>query len=487
MKITLINVQTIELNNLVPPLGLMYIAAVARDAGHKVQLLDVDPNEIDVVEKASTFMPDLIGLSFLTTEFEKACLLSHKLKKTFTNTILCCGGVHTTVDTENVLRQFNVDFCVVGEGEKAFIEVCKRIEANQPYEDVKSIWLLKNSQLIKNPRRELIENLDSIPFPARDLVNFANIYLTLPGVIRGKYIRSTSIVAGRGCNFNCSCCSVNKMFGRQYRLRNYDNVLKEIIYLKKRYGVKGVFFMDSTFTANKKWIMSFCQEIIRRGVKFVWTCNTRANVVDKEILDIMRKAGCIQIDYGVESGSPKVLEILNKKITVQKSISAVKMTQNAGIRVGANFMLGNPGEDINDLQMTFNLAKELKADYTIFFFSIPYPGTKLEEVARKRNLIPNDASYGNRWNLRTAELPLMCENVSEEDFKLYRAKFQNYFFMRNYFRLNNIIIGLQILWIMLKYPSTIRRGIAKVLKYKRLDFLPEEIMIGYRRKLYKYY
>ncbi|MFC1577177.1 hypothetical protein ACFL3N_02435 [Candidatus Omnitrophota bacterium] len=163
------------------------------------------------------------------------------------------------------------------------------------------------------------------------------------------------------------------------------------------------------------------------------------------------------------------------------------MTQNAGIRVGATFMLGNPGEDTNDLQMTFDLAKELKADYTIFYFATPYPGTKLEEIARKRNLIPSDASYGNRWNLRTAGLPLMCENIYEGDFKLYRAKFQNYFFVRNYFRFNNIIVALQILWIMLRYPSTIRRAIAKVLKYKRLAFLFEEVMIGYRKKLYRYY
>ncbi|MFC1577178.1 cobalamin B12-binding domain-containing protein [Candidatus Omnitrophota bacterium] len=113
MKITLIYVQTIELNNLLPPLGLMYVAAVARDAGHKVQLLDVDPDEIDVVEKVSAFTPDLIGLSFLTTEFEKARFLSHKLKKAFPNAKLCCGGAHTTVDTESVLRQFNVDFCEV--------------------------------------------------------------------------------------------------------------------------------------------------------------------------------------------------------------------------------------------------------------------------------------------------------------------------------------------------------------------------------------
>lgn len=487
MRISLICVQTIEGNNVLPPLGIMYIAAVAREAGYDVQMMDVDPDEINVLDKVRKFAPDLIGLSFLTTEFEKACILSHKLKAALPGVILCCGGVHTTVDTETVLRKFNVDFCVVGEGEETFLEACKRIDKGQSYEDVKGIWLLKDNRLIKNPHRELIEDLDSIPFPARDLVDFPNIYLTFPGVIRGKYIRSTNIMAGRGCYFNCSFCSIQKIFGNKYRLRNPPNVLQEVMHLQKNYGLKGIKFQDSSFASNRKWVISFCKEIIQRGIKFVWSCDTRVDIVDMEILRIMKKAGCIQVEYGIESGSPEILKILNKKIFPQNAISAVRMAQDVGIRVGASFMIGNPNEKLSDFEMTFDLAKKLKADYTICFFTMPYPGTRLWEIAKERNLIPDNINYGSHWNLRAAEFPLLAENISKDELQLYRAKFQNYFFRRNYFRRNNIIVGLQLLGIMLRNFSATWKGIKRVVKYKRWDSFIEEILVAYRKSLYRYY
>lgn len=487
MRISLIFVQDIEGNNVVPPLGLMYIAAVAREAGYDVQFMDADPDEMDIPDRVRRFAPDLIGLSFLTTEFEKACILSHKLKTALPGVILCCGGVHTTLDTETVLKKLDVDFCVVGEGEVTFLEVCKRIKRGQSYEDVKGICLLKSTRLIKAPPRGLIQDLDSIPFPARDLVNFPNIYLTFPGVIRGNYIRSTAVMAGRGCYFNCSFCSVNKMFGRGYRLRSPANILQEIVYLRETYGVRGIYFMDSTLTANRKWIVSLCEEIIRRKVKFVWSGNTRVDAVDIDMLRLMKKAGCVQIDYGVENGSRKVLKMLNKGISPEIAISAVGMTKDVGLRVGVTFMVGNPDEDRRDLEMTFNLAKKLKANYTVFFFSVPFPGTQLWEIARKRNLIPENVTYDNQWNIRRAEFPLMAENIPANELQFYRAKFQNHFFIRNYFRLSNMIMQFQLLWIMFKYPRVTWKEIRRVFKDRRWDSFVEGVLVAYRRSLYKYY
>jgi radical SAM superfamily enzyme YgiQ (UPF0313 family) len=486
MRISLIYVQSIEGNNVVPPLGLMYIAAVASKAAHNVQFMDADPDEINVVEKVRAFNPDLIGLSFLTTEFKKACILSHKLKTAIPGAILCCGGVHTTVDTETVLRKFNVDFCVVGEGEVTFLEVCKRIQAGHSYADVKGTCLLKDGQFIKASQRELIQDLDAIPFPARNLIDFSNIYLTFPGVIKGKYVRSTTLMAGRGCYFNCSFCSVEKMFGRGCRLRSPNNILQEVIYLQKTYGVKGIYFVDSTLTANRKWMISFCGEIIRQNVKFIWAGNTRADNVDIEMLKLMRKSGCVQLDYGVEHGSLKILKMFNKLISPQKTISAINMTRDAGIRIGATFMVGNPDEKLEDLQMTFNLAKKLKANYTVFFFSIPFPGTRLWEIAKARNLIPDDVNYDSQWNIRTGS-PLMAENISAKELEILRAKFQNHFFIRNYFNLSNVIIQIYLLRIMLKYPLIAWKEIKKALRYKRWDLFVEGALVAYRRNLYKYY
>ena len=487
MKISFIYVQTLEGNNVVPPIGLMYVAAVAREAGHVVQFMDVGPSEIDVVERVKGFAPELVGLSFLTTEFDKSRNLSHKLREGLPGIKLCCGWVHATVDPESVLRSFGADFCVLGEGELTFIDVCKRIESNRSYEDIKGLCFLKNGKLVTTPRRELIDNLDFIPFPARDLINFSCIYLTFPGVIRGSFIRSTVVMAGRGCCFNCSFCCVEKMFGRGYRLRSPENILDEIIYLQKSYGVKGIYFMDSTLTSNRKWIISFCEEIIKRKMKFIWSGNTRVDTVDMDMLRIMKRAGCIQLDYGVESGSPKILELLNKRILPYKAISAVKMTQKAGIRVGSTFMIGNPCEEIKDLEMTFDLAKKLSSDYTAFFFSVPFPGTRLRKIALERKLVPNNIDYNSQWNIRQAEFPLMIENISREDMQRYRAKFQNYFFLRNYARFSNVVVGLYLLLIMLKNPFQSLRAIKAVFRHKRWDSFIEEILVVYRSSLYRYY
>ena len=487
MKITLIYVQSIEGNNVIPPLGLMYVAAVVKQAGHNVQLMDVDPDHIDVIKKISKFSPDLIGLSFLTTEFKKAYALSHKLRAAFPHVTLCSGGVHTTVDTENVLRKFTIDFCVVGEGEMTFLEVCKRIEAGQSYKGVRGICFLQDNQLVRNPQRELIKDLDSVPFPARDLVDFPNIYLTFPGMFRGKYIRSTAVMAGRGCYFNCSFCSVDKMFGRDYRLRNPANILQEIILLQKIYGIKGVYFIDSTLTSNKNWIISFCEEIIRKNIKFIWAGTTRVNTVNKEMLQLMKRSGCVQIDYGVESGSPKILKLLNKGISPEDAVSAIKMTHDVGIRVGATFIIGNPDEQLSDLEMTFDLAKKLKANYTVFFFSVPFPGTRLWDIAKEHKLIPEDVSYDTQWNIRPAELPLMAEHIPAEKLQFYRAKFQNYFFMRNYFDLNNVIVQFRLLYLMLINLNITWREIKRVIKHKRWDSFVEAILVAYRKSLYRYY
>lgn len=487
MKISLLYVQTVEGNNVNPPLGLMYVAAVAREAGYEVQFMDVDPTEFNVVERVCQFSPHVIGLSFLTTEYGKAMKLSQELKKAMPGAILCCGGVHTTLDTENVLRNFAVDFCVVGEGELTFIEACKRIESGQPYEDINGICFLKNNIMVKTPHRELIKNLDALPYPARDLVNFSKIYLSFPGCIKGSYVKSTAVNAGRGCNFNCAYCAAPKMHSRVYRLRSPENVVQEIAYLQNTYSIKGVLFQDSTLTANRKWITNLCNEIIKRRIKFVWSCNTRVDCVNAELLQIMKKAGCIQVEYGVESGSPKILKLMNKRVDPEKAVFAVKTAQALGIRVGASFMLGNPDEEISDLEMTFELAKRINACYTIFFFSIPYPGTEFWEIAKERNLLPKKVIFGTDWNIRASEVPLMSSNIPADRLQYYRAKFQNHFFFRNYFRFNNMIIGLQLLQIMLKNPSTTWRGIKRVLKYKRVDSFIEEILVAYRKSLYKYY
>jgi radical SAM superfamily enzyme YgiQ (UPF0313 family) len=160
------------------------------------------------------------------------------------------------------------------------------------------------------------------------------------------------------------------------------------------------------------------------------------------------------------------------------------MTRRAGIRVGASFMIGNVNEEIEDLEQTFNLAKAVKPDYTIFFFAIPYPGTEIRQQALKKNLLRNEPTYGGDWSIRASVYPMIVDKLSANTLQTYRSKFQNYFFIKNYLRLENLVIYLQLFWILLKFPSTTWQGIKMTLKDKRLDSFIEYVLETYRKSLY---
>jgi len=487
MRIYLIFVQTLEANNVFPPLGTMYVAAAARAAGHDVKFLDVDPDAFDVVKKVQDYDPDVIGLSFMTPEYEKARVLSFELKKVLPKTILCCGGVHPTADPESVLGYFDVDFCIKGEGEVSFVEACKRIDSGLTYDNAPGVCLLKNDQFIANGNPPPVD-VNSLPLPARDLINFGKIYLTFPGVVRGRYVKSTIVMAGRGCLYNCSFCAVKVMFGKRYSLRQPESVVQEVVHLQETYGVKGIRFQDSTFTSDRKWSMKFCDEVLRRNVKFPWTCDTRANCVDEELLAMMKKAGCIQIDYGLETGSPKLLKAMSKGVKPATAVAAAEMTRKAGMRVGASFIVGNIDEEEEDLEQTFDFAKKVNADYTVFHFLVPYPGTKIRQIALEKGLIKeNDPPYGPQFGFRAVEYPMISHKLSVKTIQAYRSKMQNYFFLRNYLGSHNVIIYFHLLWLILKNPRTTWKSIRKATKDKRLDSFIENILIPYRKNVYKYY
>jgi len=487
MRIYFVFVQTLEANNVFPPLGTMYVAAAVRAAGHDVKLLDVDPNVFDVVKKVRDYSPDVVGLSFMTPEYEKARVLSFQLKKALPKTILCCGGVHPTADPESVLRSFDVDFCIKGEGDVSFVEVCKRIDSSFPYDNVAGVCLLKNQQFIANRNPPPVD-VDTLPLPARDLINFDKIYLTFPGVVRGRYVKSTIVMAGRGCLYNCSFCAVKLMFGNRYSLRQPESVIQEVVHLQKTYGVKGIRFQDSTFTSDRKWTMKFCEEVLRRNVKFVWTCDTRANCVDEGLLAMMKKAGCIQVDYGLESGSPRLLKSFSKGVKPAVAVAAVEMTRKAGIRVGASFIIANIDEEEEDLEQTFGFAKKVNADYSVFHFLVPYPGTKIREIALEKGLIKeNDPPYGPQFGFRSVEYPMITHKLSVETLQAYRSKMQNYFFLRNYLGSQNLIIYFHLFWLILKNPRIAWKSMKKAASEKRLDSFIESILIPYRKSLYKYY
>lgn len=480
MNITLIYVGIFEGNNVVPPLGIMYVGAVLEKAGYRVQILDIDPLKEEYLEKLADFKPDLIGLGFLTTAYPRVKVILEALRGRFPSAVYFCGGPHTTALPEEVLRELDVAFVVIGEGEETALEACDRLKNGQTLEGVKGLMFKSGDQFIRNEPRPFIEDLDVLPLPARHLVDFKKRYLTFPGVIRGKWIQSTIVVGGRGCPFQCTYCGVKTIFGRRYRLRSVENVIAEIKGLIAEFGIKGLYFNDSSFTIDKNWVMEFSRALVRHELNLVWGCNSRVDTINEEMLLEMKKAGCIQFDFGVESGSAKVLKAMNKRITPEQILEAYRLVKKVGMRTGAYFMLGNKEETLEDAEETFAMAKRIKADYTVFFFTTPFPGTQLYDEAMQNRWLPDNFDFNEAWAFRETDYPVMTIGMDAEQLRSLRAKYQNYFFLRNYLNRDNLKIMLTLMFLAILNLRLTLSILKKTAKLGRFDTLAESFLTQYR-------
>ncbi|MCP4602559.1 MAG: B12-binding domain-containing radical SAM protein [Proteobacteria bacterium] len=390
MRFLLINVpirENSQPNNF--PIGLGIIASVLKNSGHEVDILDVNAHRYDpddVVKKAVSSRADVIGVSGLISTYKYQCWLANELKARLPNTPLISGGGCATCASEQLMQNAPFDALVIGEGEWTALELADAIEAGEPLDKVKGLALRDNESILFTKSRPPEKDLDAFPLPAYELFP-TEIYVENP--IWRFEKKSMNLISSRGCPMNCHFCY--NLFGkRSYRKRGVESIIKEVQLLKKDYDIECFGFVDDNLTINKKHLIAVCKELAKEKIE--WGCHGRVDTVDDERLSWMAISGCRWLGFGIESGSQKILDSMNKRATVEQAKVAMRKTSEYGIFPNATFIYGYPGED----QETILDSMRFKIEFGIYndaFFATPYPGTKLYEQARSQNLIPNEHEF----------------------------------------------------------------------------------------------
>jgi len=365
-----------------PPLGLAYLAAVLEKAGHEVKIFDMQAEEITIEHELKSFSPDMVGVYFSTPFYTDVMQILTQVKELNPKIVTLVGGPHPTVVPEETAKQKCIDFVVHGEGEETITELVEKYKSKD-LSDVKGIAYKKNKRVVVNPPRPLIKNLDSIPFPAHHLLKMDRYSHPL---MRGRKIMS--VLTSRGCPYNCTFCTKN-IFGSTFRARSAENVLEEIELLVKNYGVNEINIIDDNFNVDRKRTMEICKGIIDRGLKIKWSTpnGIRADTVDRELIQIMKRSGCYSLSFGIESGSPRIVQSINKNIKLGVIREVFKICRDEGIETVAFFIIGLPGETAEDIQMTIDFAKEIQPDVADFHMLIPLPGTPIYDYLKQNNLL----------------------------------------------------------------------------------------------------
>lgn len=415
MKVLLINPPYPFEESPTPPFGLMSLAAYLIEKGIEVRIADFIITRFSE-DKARTiiddFNPDVIGATGVTMNIKKAFSILQFFKELKPEAVFVMGGPHVTFDADTVLRENSfLDYIVRGEGEVTFTELLEAIQNNTSPESILGISYRNGNEIIHNDQRPFIEDINTLPFPARHLVSLTK-YRALRFPI--------NMITSRGCPHQCIFCLGSKMVGRKVRYFDTMRIVDEFEMLSKM-GFSQINIVDDLFTSNKKRCIEFCDEIMRRGIQHKWTAFARVDTVSLELLQAMQKAGCTTLCFGIESGNQEILDTVKKRITIEKCIRAVDLCRKAGIIPMTSYILGLPGETRKTVQMTMDFAKKLSPHYGYHILA-PFPGTEVRE--QKEN-------YGitiltDDWDLYDANQAVcITDNISADEINEIAREFNS--------------------------------------------------------------
>lgn len=358
-----------------PPMGLALLAAVLEREGHTVDIIDANALGLstkEVVRRAAG--AGAVGITAMTPTVGQAVDIARALKHAEPKRTVILGGAHATLLPEETMAAApEIDVLVRGEGEDNTPALLRALEEKKPLKDIPGISYYRDGKPVHNPRPPAVVDMEFLPRLAYHLLP---LKAYRPHPPHGRAYPFAAIITSRGCPYRCSYCS-KPIFGYKFRGQGAARVVDEMAALVRDFGVREIAVYDDVFTLDKRRAGEICEEIMRRGLKFHWSCESRVNLVDGKLLALMKAAGCYSVAYGIESAAPEILKRLDKDSSPEEAEAAVRLTREAGLQAIGYFMIGSPGETPATVRRTIGFARKLALDFAQFSITVPFPGTRL--------------------------------------------------------------------------------------------------------------
>lgn len=494
--IVLLSPPSRSFNHYRPPMALMYLAGYLKHKKIKCKIIDITEKTIirdksffnqiekhrqsiedEMIKQLKNISTDIYGISCYTPEYYEVFNLAKKIRKINPKAKIIVGGIHPTLYPNELLEEEKtpIDFEIIGEGEEILFELVKAIRnKSKEISKIKGIVYIdkKTKKIIKTPLPPIQENLDEISFADYDQIDMEYYSNASPYSIRGCFLRSAYILATRGCPSTCTFCVAKKL--RQYngggkytRVRSAKNLIKEIKHLYLKYKIDSFYFIDDLFTINQNNVKEFCHLLKKEKLNLLWGCSAKVSTLNEDLLKIMSKSGCIQIDFGVERGSDKALNDVKKGISTKTISEIFYICHKFHIRTFANFLVNLPNETKKDLNDIMSFARKIKPDITSINVFTPYPGTEIYDQSKYK-------FNKNEYHTLTYASILIKESPEKFRFSKHRIDILSWANSKNR-ELNRIMPNI-IFHLSPKYLFTIIKSRRKINYLSQFKFLIQEFI-----------
>ena len=405
-----------------PPLGLCYLASSARKQGYSARIIDAPALHLDLTRTVSEIAQtdaEVVGISASTVSLSRALELAKAVRHNGIKAPLIIGGPHVSSMPQETLKECReFDLGVINEGEYTLPDIIASWKAGRAVDTIPGIVYRDGPEIKLSPPRGNIEDLDSIPFPAWDLLpHLARYYKPSPH----SYLRlpSSSLMSSRGCNGTCTFCA-RPFMGEKYRAHSAEYTVAMVDHLVRTYGIKDIMFYDDNFLLDKKRVVAICEALLKKNYAISWSCLARPEITSVDLFGLIKRAGCWQIAYGIESGDQAILETIKKRVTLERIAEVIRKTNEAGIHSRGYFMIGCPGETAETIEKTTRFTRESGLKDFHVTFCTPMPGAELFDTAQSYGTFERDWRKLGFWDPVFIPTGMTKEQLIESHRRMYR-------------------------------------------------------------------